>query len=264
MATFNKRGYKAPKPKAEQEEPVFVNEPVSTVDDTDSVTAKTFGALDETASKTEEFVEKNRKAIFAVLSIIVIGVLSYMLYDRFLVEPKEEEAATAIFSVQTNFQKALEADGVKADSLFKVVLKGNRDGKGAIAVAADFSGTSAANLAHYYAGIAYLNTAKFDQAIEELSAFKSSETFTKASSIGAIGDAYSEKKMYDKALEQYLSASEVTKNDFTTPRFLLKAGKVALTLNKKADALKYFQRIKDEFESSPEAQNIDPLIILAQ
>jgi TolA-binding protein len=58
---------------------------------------------------------------------------------------------------------------------------------------------------------------------------------------GAIGDAYSQKNQPQEALENYVKAAESNKNDFTTPRFLLKAGKVALTLGNKADALKYFR-----------------------
>ena len=41
-----------------------------------------------------------------------------------------------------------------------------------------------------------------------------------------------------EALEFYVKASENNKNEFTTPRFLLKAGQTALGLNNKVDALK--------------------------
>tara|TARA_R110002126_G_scaffold100109_2_gene231504 strand:+ start:536 stop:733 length:198 start_codon:yes stop_codon:yes gene_type:complete len=65
-------------------------------------------------------------------------------------------------------------------------------------------------------------------------------------------------------LENYIKAIEANKNDFTTPRFLLKAGKTALALGKKEDALKYFTDIKDNFDSSPEAASADGLIGLSQ
>ena len=50
----------------------------------------------------------------------------------------------------------------------------------------------------------------------------------------------------------------------STPRFLLKAGKTALALGNKEEALKYFTDIKDNFDASPEAATIDVLIGLAQ
>jgi hypothetical protein len=46
--------------------------------------------------------------------------------------------------------------------------------------------------------------------------------------------------------------------------FLVKAGKTALALGKKEDALKYFTDIKDNYDASPEAASVDVLIGLAQ
>jgi TolA-binding protein len=81
---------------------------------------------------------------------------------------------------------------------------------------------------------------------------------------GAIGDAYSQKNQPKEALENYIKAAESNKNDFTTPRFLMKAGKVALALGNKEDALKYFTDIKENYENAPEAATVDGLIGLAQ
>jgi hypothetical protein len=64
-------------------------------------------------------------------------------------------------------------------------------------------------------------------------------------------------------LKNYVKAAGINKNDFTTPRFLLKAGKTAF-LGKKEDALKYFTDIKDNYDASPEAASVDVLIGLAQ
>jgi hypothetical protein len=44
----------------------------------------------------------------------------------------------------------------------------------------------------------------------------------------------------------------------------LKAGKTALALGNKVDALKYFTDIKENFDTSPEAASVDVLIGLAQ
>jgi hypothetical protein len=45
---------------------------------------------------------------------------------------------------------------------------------------------------------------------------------------------------------------------------LLKAGKTALALGKKEDALGYFTTIKENYDASPEAASVDVLIGLAQ
>ena len=81
---------------------------------------------------------------------------------------------------------------------------------------------------------------------------------------GAIGDAFAQNNQLEEALGYYEKAFTVRTNDLTTPRFLLKAGHVALALGKKDKALQYFTRIQNEFGATAEAQNIDGYIGLAQ
>lgn len=257
MATYNKRGYKAPKEKEVKE----VTEDIKVIEK-DSATAGVFSTLDETASKTEDFVARNQNVIIGVVGAIALALVGYLAYEKFVAAPKEDEAATEMFQAQQYFQQA--TDGVASDSLYKLSLKGAEGKFGFVDIADKYSGTDAGNLANYYAGIAYLNTGKYTEAIEYLGKFKSDDVVLSALAKGAIGDAYSQNKQPKEALEYYLKAVEANKNDFTTPRFLLKAGKIALESGNKEDALKYFTDIKDNFDASPEAASVDVLIGLAQ
>ena len=262
MATFNKRGYKEPKPKAEKADEVIMPE-VSTVDEKNSTTAGVFNALDETANKTEAFVEKNQKAIIGVIATISIIAVGYFAYNKFIGEPKENDAIDQMFVAQQNFQKATDGDA-KSDSLFKLSIEGSEGKYGFVKIADEYSGTKTANIANYYAGIAYLNTGKYDKAIEYLQKFSADDKILKCLAVGATGDAYSQKNQPKEALEFYVKASEANVNEFTTPLYLLKAGKTALALKNKTDALKYFTNIKEKYEAAPEAQGIDALIGLSQ
>jgi tetratricopeptide (TPR) repeat protein len=257
MATYNKRGYKATKEKEGKE----VTEDIQVLEK-NSATAGVFSTLDETASKTEDFVAKNQKIIIGVVGAIAVVLVGYLAYQKFVAAPKEDEAATEMFQAQQYFQQA--TDGVASDSLYKLSLKGAEGKFGFVDIADKYSGTDAGNLANYYAGIAYLNTGKYTEAIEYLGKFKSDDIVLSALAKGAIGDAYSQNNQPKEALENYVKAVEANKNDFTTPRFLLKAGKTALALGNKEDALKYFTDIKDNFDASPEAASVDVLIGLAQ
>ena len=257
MATYNKRGYKPAKGKAEKEVIEDIN-----VLEKNSKTAEVFSTLDATASKTEDFVAKNQKIILGVVGAIAFLTVGYLAYQKFIAAPKEDETSTEMFVAQQNFQKA--TDGVASDSLYKLALNGSEGKFGFVKIADEYSGTDAGNLANYYAGIAFLNTEKYAEAIEYLGKFKSDDIVLSALAKGAIGDAYSQNNQPKEALENYVKAAEANKNDFTTPRFLLKAGKTALAMGNKADALKYFTDIKDNFDASPEAATIDALIGLAQ
>ena len=261
MATYNKRGYKAPKEKVEIDTEGDYSKQVI-ADGKNSTTAEVFNSLDETASKTEDWVAKNQKYIFIIVGAVAVLTIGYLLYGKFIVEPKEEEATTNMFAAQQNFQQAV--SGVASDSLFTLALNGAEGKFGFVDIAKEYSGTEAGNLANYYAGISYLNTGKYNEAIASLEQFSADDEIISVLAKGAIGDAYSQLNQPEKALEFYVKASELNKNEFTTPRFLLKAGQTSLALNKKADALKYFNDIKENYESSPEASNVDALIGLAQ
>jgi tetratricopeptide (TPR) repeat protein len=257
MATYSKRGYKAPKERVNDDSAENVN-----VDEKDSATAGVFSTLDETASKTEDFVAKNQNFIIGIVGAVALVTIGYLVYQKFIAEPKQVEAANEMFVAQQNFQQA--TDGVASDSLYKLSLNGSEGKFGFVKIADEYSGTDAGNLANYYAGMAYLNTGKYTEAIDYLNKFKSEDIVLGALAKGAIGDAYAQNKQPKEALDNYLKAVEANKNDFTTPRFLLKAGKTALELGKKEEALKYFTDIKDNYDASPEAASVDILIGLAQ
>ncbi|MCW2120203.1 tetratricopeptide repeat protein [Flavobacterium sp. 7A] len=257
MATYNKRGYKTPK---EKEVKDAVEDVI--IDGKDSTTAEVFSKLDETASKTEDWVAKNQKIIIGFVGAVALFTVGYLAYQKFIAEPKQDDAANEMFVAQQNFEKA--TNGIASDSLYKLALNGSEGKFGFIKIADEYSGTDAGNLANYYAGIAYLNTGKFAEAIDYLGKFSSEDMILSALAKGAIGDAHAEKNEQDDALSFYVKAAETNKNDFTTPRFLLKAGKTALALGKKADALKYFTDIKENYENTPEGASVDALIGLAQ
>jgi tetratricopeptide (TPR) repeat protein len=257
MATYSKRGYKAPKEK----EVIETVEAVQ-IEEKDSATAGVFSKLDETASRTEDWVAKNQKIIIGLVAGVAIFTVGYLAYQKFITAPQQEEAANEMFVAQQNFEKA--TNGVASDSLYKLSLNGSEGKFGFVKIADEYSGTDAGNLANYYAGMAYLNTGKYDEAITYLGKFKSDDIVLSALAKGAIGDAYSQKNQPKEALENYLKAVEANKNDFTTPRFLLKAGKTALALGNKEEALKYFTDIKENYDTTPEAGSVDVLIGLAQ
>ena len=264
MATYNKRGYKSPKEKEEKVDNNFIEETIN-VDEKDSTTAGVFSKLDQGASKTEEWVERNQKYIFIGLAAVAVITVAYLLFSKYVSEPKQDTAANEMFDAQQFFKQATEAtETSKTDSLYKLALNGEGQKLGFLKLADQYSGTDAGNLAHYYAGMSLLNTGKYAEAIKQLEDFNSSDMMLKPLAIGAIGDANAELNKPKEALEFYVKAAETNKNELTTPRFLMKAGQTAMSLGNKADALKYFTEIKEKYESSPDAQGIDGYIGMAQ
>ncbi len=246
MATYKKRGYK-PKNKAEEVEQVEEN----------STTAEVFNTLDEGASRTEEWVAANQKYILGGVALIAIVILGYLGFQKFIQEPKEQEAANEMFKAQQYFDLAVNGNSTVKDSIYNLALNGGEGKYGFLEIIENYGGTKAANLANYYAGFAYLNTNKYQEAINYLDEFKSDDEMLGPLALGGIGDAFSQLGQLDEALGYYEKAAKAKDNNFTTPKFLLKAGITAISLNKPAVAIQYLERVKEEFPKSVEANQVD-------
>ena len=240
MATYKKRGGK-PKTKVEKIEEI----------EDDSATAEVFNSLDEGANKAEAWVEKNQKIILTIVGIVAVAVLAYLAYVNFIQAPKEKEAMAEMFQAQTFFDEA--TAGTANDSIYSMALNGGKGKYGFLDIIDNYGGTKAANLANYYAGMSYLNTNDYKNAISHLDDFSSDDAMLGPIAKGAIGDAFMQIDDANKALGYYETAATMQTNEFTTPRFLLKAGTTALQLGKADVAKKHLSNLVDNFANAGEA-----------
>ena len=251
MATYKKRGYK-PKPIKEKGETIDVLEQ-------DSTTAEVFNTLDDSANKAEDFVAKNQKGIFVIVGLAAVIVLGYLGYNKFIAEPKAQEAMNEMYTAQKYFDDAI-TTGVNKDSLFNLALKGGEGKYGLVDIVEQYGSTPAGNLANYYAGMAYLNTKDYTNAVKYLSDFSTDDKVLGPIAKGGLGDSFVQLNQLDDALGYYEKAIAGSTNDYTTPMYLFKAANVAQSLGKADKALDYYKRIKSEFSTSDQAKNIDTFI----
>ena len=87
--------------------------------------------------------------------------------------------------------------------------------------------------------------------------FKSEDEVLKSLALGAIGDSFAELDQLEDALDAYVSAASASSNNYTSPKFLLKAGNIASILGEKSAALKFYKKIKEDFPKSSESNLID-------
>ncbi|WP_031425368.1 tetratricopeptide repeat protein [Flavimarina sp. Hel_I_48] len=249
MATYNKRGGK-PKTKPESVD-------LDDFDEDDSTTAEVFSNLDEGANRTEEWVVKNQKAIFIIVGAIALLVLAYLAYGKFIEEPRELEASNEMYQAQNYFNDAINGAAAK-DSLYGLALNGGEGKYGFLDIIDNYGGSKAGNLAQYYAGMAYLNTNKYQEAIDYLEDFNSDDDELMLAPLakGGIGDAFMQLNQPEQALDYYEQAAKIRTNDFTTPRFLMKAALTALELKDNAKAEEFLNRIQEEYPDSPAAVNV--------
>ena len=201
-------------------------------------------------SRTEKFVEKYKKQITYIVGGILAIVAGYFGYVNLYLNPLELEAQGEMFAAERYFEK---------DSLQKAI---NGDGValGFIDIVDLYGGTKSANLAHYYLGICYLRMGNFEEAIEELSSFSTSDVMLGSIALGARADAHMELGETEKAISLYLDAANSTPNDFTSPIFLLKSGKAMESVGEYEDALSVYTELKEEYPDSQEGREIEKYI----
>lgn len=210
--------------------------------------------VEQVYSKTEDFISQNQNAILGVVGGIIAIVVAFYAYNRVYLEPLEEEAHGEMFMAELYFQK---------DS-FELALNGDGNYLGFLDVADEYGSTTAGNLSHYYAGICYLRTAKFEEAIEELDNFDAEGEVLGSVALGATGDAYMELENVDEALKYYEKAANASENNFSSPIYLQKAGFAAEKAKKYDKAIDYYTQVKEKYPETNEGRNAEKFIARAE
>ena len=198
-------------------------------------------APDEALGKAEEFVLKYKKTFIAViLAIIVIAGINAAFS---LKSNGNSEADAAIANIE---YKVFEGD-------FESALNGDDFNIGLLEITEKYSGTSAANKAHLYAGIVYSQQKQYEEAIKHLGKYEGNDNIIAAKAKQTLGNCYSQIGETDKAIKLILEAAEDAKNIAVTPTCLRDAAAMYEAKGKTAEAMELYNRIKNEYPNSPVA-----------
>ena len=207
----------------------------------------------DTLLKMESFWQKYSKQLLIGLAVIIIAIGGWYGYQSFVVQPKEDEAANIIFKAEADFRQ---------DSLVRA-LKGNSEtrSKGFLYVINNFSGTKAGNLAKYYAGICYLKTGDFNNAVKYLADFNTDAKQIQMMAYGALGDAYGELGKNDDAVASYKKAAATFDADqLNASEYLFRAGLKLETMGKNKEAVEVYKELKEKFPQTEKGYQADKYI----
>ena len=217
------------------------------------------GNMNETLNAKEALFLKHRKNISIAIVVIILLVAGVICYNIYVSGPREQEASTALAKGQDYF----------ANQQYDKALKGDGAGyAGFLSIASDYSNTDAGNLASLYAGLCYANMDKWNEAVQYLDGFSTSDDqMISPAAMAALGNAYAHLKQLDKAVECLKKAANMADseamdktNNSISPVFLIQAGEILESQNKKDEALKIYQDIKTKYVNAPIAQEIDKYI----
>lgn len=211
-------------------------------------------SVENLLSKTEHYIEENQKSLTIIVVAIAVVVLGYLGFRNLYVAPLEKEAISQVFMAERYFE---------TDS-FRLALEGDGSFPGFLDIIEDYGLTKTANLAHYYAGISYLNIGQFEDAIEHLKKFHSRDRIVSSIALGAIGDAFVETGELQKGAESYVRAANKRPDNFTSPLYLLKAGQIYEELGNYRKALQAYETIEEKYPESTEGRQIEKYITRAK
>ena len=206
---------------------------------------------EQTLNKSEAFFLKYQKQIIGAVVALVVIVAGCILYNNYVAAPNAEKANTALAKGQEYF----------ANEMYEQALNGDSTGFiGFAKIASEFGG-DAANLANLYAGLCYANLDKWQEAVNYLEKFdQKDDQMISPATLGALGNAYAHVNQLDKAVATLKKAAEKADNNSLSPTFLIQAGEILESQNKKDEALKLYQTVKDKYFNSMQYQNIDAYI----
>lgn len=201
---------------------------------------ETGASTTESLSRIETFFEENQNIILGILGAVIIAVAGFVIYQRFIIAPKAEEASRLVFKAQQWFE---------ADS-FRLALDGDGNYYGFYDIREDFRATPTGKMARYYIGVSNLKLGNYDEAIKYLSKFKTSDPNVQAVAYGGIGDAHAQLGEMEQAVKFYVKAAEKSNLNAVAPIYYMRAGKAYELLDNLESARKMYAAIVDKYETS--------------
>lgn len=202
-------------------------------------TVEFFKDLDKEALQTERFLERNSKILMGVFGVLVALVLGYFMYQQFVIAPKNEEAMKAYLAAQKNLAEGKDAEALGGKSAAN---------PGFLGTAKEFSNTAVGKLSSYNAGLLKFKEGKYQEAYDLLDQFSSDNKVLMALKYGAMADSKSNLNKNDEALALLEKAAAASDDPYTMYYFARKTGMLALALNKKDVAKKYFTSIDEKYK----------------
>ena len=194
--------------------------------------------VEELYSKSEKFVDDNKKQLSLGLGAVAAVILVVIGYSSLIAAPKNQAAEEASFMAEHYFSKdsadlAMLGDGLSA---------GLED------VLSDHSGTPAAARAAFQLGIMHRDAARFDEAVEAFSQAGFSDDVFGPLVDANLGDCYVELGDLEAAQSHFASAASTAGADYRNALAPMCAYKQALVLIELGNTSKA-QRVLEDLAS---------------
>jgi tetratricopeptide (TPR) repeat protein len=209
--------------------------------------------LAQQLSKTEQFIENNKKIVLGFGGIIAIIIVAFFGY-RYYIDNQNDVAEKEMFQAVYWFE----------NGEYDLALQGDGNNLGFLDILDDYAPTKSGNLSHFYLGNIYLQQGEYENAIEHLGSFSSDDLLVQPRSYALIGDAYLQLGNYTKAADQYGKAASTKSTKEFSPLYLLKQGLAYEKANDNNKAINSYKQIVDDYSESKEVPEAEKYLSLLE
>ena len=211
--------------------------------------------VDEILSRSEKFIENNKKALLYGVIGVAAFVAIILGYHYGYAIPLNERAKKSIYKGQMYFER---------DSFFLALYGNGLDFEGFEAIVDQYGRTQTGNLAKAYAGICYYKLGDPNTAIKQLKSYKGRDSQFAPRVTGLIGDCYVSLGNTKEGIKYFERAASKADDTNISPIYLKKAGIAYENLKQYKDAIRVYTLIKEKYGESMEAGEIDKYIVRAE
>lgn len=207
--------------------------------------------IDQAVMDSGQFVDKHMNKIIAAIAVVVVVVCGYLAYDNFIAGPKLEQAQNAMYRGQQYFEAGRDSVALHGDGNGYIGFEG---------VIKEYGSTNAGNTAKLYAGICYARMGDYEKALDYVKSFNAKDEILQYLAQGTIGDCLVNLGKSEEAISHFLNAAKGVDNMVQSPIMYKKAGLVYRELKQYDKVIETFSLIKNNYMSSPLAQEADKYI----
>lgn len=206
--------------------------------------------LIENYNKAANFFNENRTTILAILISVIVVVGALVSYN-FYAANQEQEAQQLLAIAEGYYTEGDYDKAINGDS-FELTY-------GFLAIANDYSGTEAGNLAVYYAAVSSFKLGNIEDALDYFSRYDAPEGILGVGAISFNAKLFLANGSTEKAADTFVKAANWDVNDTTTPYNLYQAAEAYFEAGNFEKARELSDQIIEEYPTSSELANAQKL-----
>ncbi len=198
----------------------------------------------ENVAKATTFFNENKTIILSIIigiTVVVGSLIGYRYYSTEL-----EQQAQELLSIAESYYSEGDYDRALNGDSFELTY-------GFLAIANDFSGTEAGNLANYYASVSSFKMGDIENALSYFENYDAPSGILGVGSISFYASILKENGSLEKAAKTFLDAAAWNENESTSPYNLFQAAKTYYELGNLDTAQELATQILQKYPNSPEA-----------